>query len=576
MKNFLLILVLCSICLGVTPTITSFNGGQVTRKMEPRTDYQKYQASNRTVENMLVTVQGPVQRRPGTLYVGNAKGSEFGTDPGLPKTTAISTIMELQKISTYTATFDSGVGTMPIGVYMVYSVTRSVFVVDVEYDTPTSGTVWWIYTTNLENLSNGVTASYDGNSITVNSVPVSNLDGDYYLANDIDASVTTTWNNGLGFYPIGEGNSNAYFSGTLDGQGYSISNLYVNADTNRRGGLFGVCDGASFYNINLVDVDITSTYGFTGGFAGFLDDTDAQKITVTGTINCRAQSGGFVGGEGIGGAGSTISYCSADTTLNTDGSVWCGLFSGTNQADYINCTARGTINGTGAYWTGGFIGIARNTSSFTNCIANGTIPLQREASELTNGGFVGRVDSVAEYVNCFYEESMNDLPFGGEDEIQRILAVGSPAPTSGYYSITFDSKTVDIPYNATESEAQALFDSEFGTGVIEVDGDYPIAGNRSQYLLFRKDYSRTDVSLAVIDTSFLGGSGSPYEWEVSTTNEAVYPSFTTEPSEGTGSNEVIRLVSFEYSTDDAYVLEVGGDDAGHQEHGGAITRREVM
>jgi hypothetical protein len=50
----------------------------------------------------------------------------------------------------------------------------------------------------------------------------SNPSANYYLANDIDCSDTVNWNSGAGFAPI------ASFSGTLDGKGHEISNLYIN------------------------------------------------------------------------------------------------------------------------------------------------------------------------------------------------------------------------------------------------------------------------------------------------------------------------------------------------------------
>ena len=83
-----LIILLVSAAFGFTPTHKSFNSGQVTPLMEARTDFQKYGGSNRTVENMLVKVTGPVERRPGTMYVAAAKGSaevrlipfEYSTD----------------------------------------------------------------------------------------------------------------------------------------------------------------------------------------------------------------------------------------------------------------------------------------------------------------------------------------------------------------------------------------------------------------------------------------------------------------------------------------------------------------
>lgn len=68
------LLFLCSTCFGVSPSIESFNSGQVSPHLELRTDYEKYASSNRLVENMLLTVQGPAQRRPGTQYIAETEG----------------------------------------------------------------------------------------------------------------------------------------------------------------------------------------------------------------------------------------------------------------------------------------------------------------------------------------------------------------------------------------------------------------------------------------------------------------------------------------------------------------------
>ncbi len=60
---------------GFSPTYLSFNTGQISPLMEARIDFAKYRSSARTVENMLVTTQGPVFRRPGTKYIATQKDS---------------------------------------------------------------------------------------------------------------------------------------------------------------------------------------------------------------------------------------------------------------------------------------------------------------------------------------------------------------------------------------------------------------------------------------------------------------------------------------------------------------------
>jgi hypothetical protein len=59
----------------------------------------------------------------------------------------------------------------------------------------------------------------------------------YVLGNDIDASETKNWNNGQGFEPIGDYKNP--FTGSFDGRGHKIYNLYINT-TRDYVGLFGV------------------------------------------------------------------------------------------------------------------------------------------------------------------------------------------------------------------------------------------------------------------------------------------------------------------------------------------------
>ena len=75
MKILAIILSLCTTALAVSPTLETFNGGQVSPLMESRVTFPKYSSSLRTLENMLVTVQGPVERRPGTKFIASQGSS---------------------------------------------------------------------------------------------------------------------------------------------------------------------------------------------------------------------------------------------------------------------------------------------------------------------------------------------------------------------------------------------------------------------------------------------------------------------------------------------------------------------
>ncbi len=87
LKTVLLFLLLSTPVFAYIVPLTSFNTGQVSRLMEARAKFAKYSSSCRTLENMLVTAQGPVLKRPGTKYIATAKAGsvrllpfEFSTD----------------------------------------------------------------------------------------------------------------------------------------------------------------------------------------------------------------------------------------------------------------------------------------------------------------------------------------------------------------------------------------------------------------------------------------------------------------------------------------------------------------
>lgn len=82
LTNKIIFLLLCSVCMAVSLTTTSFNTGQVSPLLEARIDFQKYQSSNRTVENMFVSVRGSAVRRGGTRFVATSpNGDPIELDP---------------------------------------------------------------------------------------------------------------------------------------------------------------------------------------------------------------------------------------------------------------------------------------------------------------------------------------------------------------------------------------------------------------------------------------------------------------------------------------------------------------
>lgn len=83
MRKILFILtVIATVALGATIkqniSINAFNTGELSPLMNSRSDVTQYKTGAKTLENMIVRSQGPIQRRPGTKYISEVKDS---TDP---------------------------------------------------------------------------------------------------------------------------------------------------------------------------------------------------------------------------------------------------------------------------------------------------------------------------------------------------------------------------------------------------------------------------------------------------------------------------------------------------------------
>lgn len=115
---------------------------------------------------------------------------------------------------------------------------------------------------NPHNYDNSILPSYKVMSYmlvnTIYDLQMINLflSGNYALSGNIDASVTKEWDSGRGFLPLGR--ESHPFSGHFDGNGYSISTLYINRPEQDNVGLFGFSSGGVFNFNRITDIKINS------------------------------------------------------------------------------------------------------------------------------------------------------------------------------------------------------------------------------------------------------------------------------------------------------------------------------
>jgi hypothetical protein len=220
----------------------------------------------------------------------------------------------------------------------------------------------------------------------------SNLSASYRLMNDIDATNTSTWNNGDGFDPIGD--SANKFDGTFDGRGYKIKGLYFDLIVNYRG-LFGyTTTNTIIIDVTLVNITILGANNYIGPLVGFNRGT-ITNCHSTGIVNGNDYVGGLVGMN----RGSIVD-CSAKCDVgNISGQQRIGGLVGDNKnGEIVDSNSIGDVNGTS--YIGGLVGkMGRGFINFSYSISNVT------GSNNRIGGLVGGSRGYIRYCNSSGEIS---------------------------------------------------------------------------------------------------------------------------------------------------------------------------
>jgi len=148
---------------------------------------------------------------------------------------------------------------------------------------------------SLEEITGAGTVDdpYQITNITDLQAVRSDLDAHYILQNDINASITSTWNKREGFDPIGT-DLDSPFRGTFDGQNHTISGLTITRISEDYVGLFGATKGAEIHSIHLNNIKIEGE-NHVGGIVGYLENGEIRSSSTHGQIGGNSVVGGIVG-----------------------------------------------------------------------------------------------------------------------------------------------------------------------------------------------------------------------------------------------------------------------------------------
>ena len=197
----------------------------------------------------------------------------------------------------------------------------------------------------------------------------------YALGSDIDATVTSTWDGGAGFTPLG--GVPFAFLGTFNGLGHTITGLSVNRPTQDYVGLFGLAINASVSNIGLEKADIIGR-GEVGGLVGRLwaygSDAQAQIL--------NSYVGGAVDGTYlfVGGLAGRVLASDASASGPQTSTLVGGSFSSASVTSSLGAV-------------GGLVGVLDTgspnaMSTITGSFATGAVTEQDPGGSLV-GGLVG-------------------------------------------------------------------------------------------------------------------------------------------------------------------------------------------
>ena len=198
------------------------------------------------------------------------------------------------------------------------------------------------------------------------------------------------------------GSEATQFAGTLDGDGHSVSGIYINSTANYQG-LVGVLgeDGT------LQNLGVKASYIKGGARVGGVCGENR------GTVNNCYNTGNVTGNSQVGGV-CGMNYGNVTNCYNTGnvtGSDAVGGVCGTNNGNVTNCYNTGSV--TGSLYVGGVCG--NSWGNVTNCYNTGSVAGNRYV-----GGVCG--ENYTTVTNCYYQKDMAAGGINGSDAAEQAEA----------------------------------------------------------------------------------------------------------------------------------------------------------
>ena len=212
--------------------------------------------------------------------------------------------------------------------------------------------------------------------------------------------------------PIGKYDYGYQYGGTFDGNGKTITNLYINASQNNVG-LFGCTSEGTIKNLTFEYANVTNTGVFTGILVGYPDASNLRNIKISNT--CQIKGGketGGIAGDFWGNAYNCVNYATVQGKERVGGLLgYCTAkySSITTCANYGNVTATGTD-------AGGLVGYFIS-GTIQDCANYGDVKGTERVAGMAGYVNEGKIQNVFSYGNVSATNRTQDIgmAFGNSD-----------------------------------------------------------------------------------------------------------------------------------------------------------------
>lgn len=283
--------------------------------------------------------------------------------------------------------------------------------------------------------------------------------------------------------PIGnvETNENFVFCGVLDGNGHSITDLYIQNEQNNQG-LFGMIKNKGLIT-NLNITGYVKGYSYCGLIGGVNEGRIDNCLSYGSVEAANKYAGGIIGTGGnihncinyaeiygrsemvggiTGSSSSTISNCGNLGRVNSEGAYVGGIVGYQNSGRLYNCQNNGAINAEA--YVGGISGYSRQGSRIYNSCNTGEVT----GRQIYIGGICGlfkREATFDDYSRAVTEKSMINCVNTG--------VINSKGTNTGSI-VGLNDATITHCYWLYDSESKQGMETGIGNNYYEESGNYPL------------------------------------------------------------------------------------------------------